>query len=96
MGSEIAAEIQEEVFDELDGRWSASRASSRPDAAARNLELLKTLQGQIAEAIRKVCMITKVMMPKLSEAWRRAVIMVEEGRRATPLGAATSSPRSRP
>jgi pyruvate dehydrogenase E1 component subunit beta len=56
MGSEIAAEIQEEVFDELDGPVIRVTGENAPMPYARNLELLKTpSKAKIAEAIRKAC-----------------------------------------
>ena len=56
MGSEIAAEIQEEVFDDLDAPVERITAENAPMPYARNLELLKTpSKAKIAAGIRKVC-----------------------------------------
>src|SRR6266571_1524723 len=56
MGSEIAAEIQEEAFDELDGPVVRVTGENAPMPYARNLELLKTpSKAKIADAIRKAC-----------------------------------------
>jgi pyruvate dehydrogenase E1 component beta subunit len=56
MGSEIAAEIQEEAFDDLDAPVERITAENAPMPYARNLELLKTpSKAKIAAGIRKVC-----------------------------------------
>jgi len=56
MGSEIAAETQEEGCDELDGPGIRVTGENAPMPYARNLELLKTpSKAKIAEAIRKAC-----------------------------------------
>ena len=71
MGSEISAFITENAFDDLDAPVERVTGENAPMPYARNLELLKTpSKAKIAAAIRKVCrrMITKVLMPKLSEA----------------------------
>src|SRR5437899_1500757 len=77
MGSEIATEITEEAFDDLDAPVLRVTGAQAPMPYARNLERLKTpTKEQIADAIRKVCYangsrgaraVTKVVMPKLSE-----------------------------
>src|SRR6266508_4396581 len=52
MGSEIAAEIQEEVFDELDGPVVRVTGEAAPMPYARNLELLKTpSMAKLSEAM---------------------------------------------
>ena len=56
MGSEIAAEVQEEAFDDLDAPVCRITGENAPMPYARNLELLKTpSKARIAAAIRKVC-----------------------------------------
>jgi pyruvate dehydrogenase E1 component beta subunit len=56
MGSEIAAEIQENAFDDLDAPVERVTGENAPMPYARNLELLKTpSRAKIAAAIRKVC-----------------------------------------
>ena len=56
MGSEIAAEVQEEAFDDLDAPVARITGENAPMPYARNLELLKTpSKAKIAAAIRKVC-----------------------------------------
>ena len=56
MGSEIAAEIQEEAFDDLDAPIERVTGENAPMPYARNLELLKTpSKAKIAAAIRRVC-----------------------------------------
>jgi pyruvate dehydrogenase E1 component beta subunit len=56
MGSEIAAFITEEVFDELDAPVERVTGANAPMPYARNLEQLKTPStARIAEAIRRVC-----------------------------------------
>ncbi len=56
MGSEIAAEIQEEAFDDLDAPVERVTGENAPMPYARNLELLKTpSKAKIAAGIRKVC-----------------------------------------
>jgi pyruvate dehydrogenase E1 component beta subunit len=56
MGSEIAATIQEEAFDDLDAPVCRITGENAPMPYARNLELLKTpSRAKIAAAIRKVC-----------------------------------------
>ena len=56
MGSEIAATIQEEAFDDLDAPVCRITGENAPMPYARNLELLKTpSKAKIAAAIRKVC-----------------------------------------
>jgi pyruvate dehydrogenase E1 component beta subunit len=55
MGSEIAAEIQEEAFDDLDAPVERITGENAPMPYARNLELLKTpSKAKIVAAIRKV------------------------------------------
>ena len=71
MGSEISAFITENAFDDLDAPVERVTGENAPMPYARNLELLKTpSKAKIAAAIRRVVrgMITKVLMPKLSEA----------------------------
>jgi pyruvate/2-oxoglutarate/acetoin dehydrogenase E1 component len=56
MGSEIASEITEEAFDELDAPVERVTGENAPMPYARNLELLKTpSKAKIAAAVRKVC-----------------------------------------
>jgi len=56
MGSEIAAEIQEEAFDDLDAPVERITGENAPMPYARNLELLKVpSKAKIAAGIRKVC-----------------------------------------
>ncbi len=56
MGSEIAAEIQEEAFDDLDAPVERVTGENAPMPYAKNLELLKTpSKAKIAAAIRRVC-----------------------------------------
>jgi pyruvate/2-oxoglutarate/acetoin dehydrogenase E1 component len=56
MGSEIAAEIQEEAFDDLDAPVERVTGENAPMPYAKNLELLKTpSRAKIAAAIRRVC-----------------------------------------
>ena len=56
MGSEIASEITEEAFDDLDAPVERVTGENAPMPYARNLELLKTpSKAKIAAAIRKVC-----------------------------------------
>ena len=55
MGSEIASEITEEAFDDLDAPVERVTGENAPMPYARNLELLKTpSKAKIAAAIRKV------------------------------------------
>ena len=71
MGSEIAAFITEERLRRSGRAGGACHRRERAHAVRANLELLKTpSRAKIAAAIRRVCkrMITKVVMPKLSEA----------------------------
>ena len=56
MGSEIAAFITEEAFDDLDAPVARITGANAPMPYARNLEALKTpSKEKIVEAIRKVC-----------------------------------------
>jgi len=56
MGSEIAAFITEQAFDDLDAPVERVTGASAPMPYARNLERAKTPSNErIAEAIRKVC-----------------------------------------
>jgi pyruvate dehydrogenase E1 component beta subunit len=56
MGSEIAAFITEQAFDDLDAPVERVTGENAPMPYARNLELLKTpSKAKIAAAIRKVC-----------------------------------------
>jgi pyruvate dehydrogenase E1 component beta subunit len=56
MGSEIAATIQEEAFDDLDAPVARVTGENAPMPYARNLELLKTpSKAKILAAIRRVC-----------------------------------------
>ena len=56
MGSEIAATIQEEAFDDLDAPVARITGENAPMPYARNLELLKTpSKAKILAAIRRVC-----------------------------------------
>ena len=56
MGSEIASEITEEAFDDLDAPVERVTGENAPMPYARNLELLKTpSKAKIVAAIRKVC-----------------------------------------
>ena len=56
MGSEIAAEIQEEAFDDLDAPIERVTGENAPMPYAKNLELLKTpSKAKIVAAIRRVC-----------------------------------------
>jgi pyruvate dehydrogenase E1 component beta subunit len=56
MGSEIAAEIQEEAFDDLDAPVERVTGENAPMPYAKNLELLKTpSKAKIAAVIRRVC-----------------------------------------
>jgi pyruvate dehydrogenase E1 component beta subunit len=56
MGSEIATEITEDAFDDLDAPVERVTGENAPMPYARNLELLKTpSKAKITAAIRKVC-----------------------------------------
>jgi pyruvate dehydrogenase E1 component subunit beta len=56
MGSEIAAFITENAFDDLDAPVRRVTGENAPMPYARNLELLKTpSKAKIAGAIREVC-----------------------------------------
>ena len=56
MGSEIAAFITEEAFDDLDAPVARITGANAPMPYARNLEALKTpSKEKIVEAIRRVC-----------------------------------------
>ena len=56
MGSEIAATVQEEAFDDLDAPVARVTGENAPMPYARNLELLKTpSKAKILAAIRRVC-----------------------------------------
>jgi len=56
MGSEIAAEIQEAAFDDLDAPVERVTGVPAPMPYARNLEKAKTpSKERIVEAIRRVC-----------------------------------------
>src|SRR6184192_48733 len=56
MGSEIATEITEEAFDDLDAPVERVTGENAPMPYARNLEKLKTpTKDKIAAAIRRVC-----------------------------------------
>src|SRR5919204_398915 len=56
MGSEIATEITEEAFDDLDAPVARVTGAQAPMPYARNLERLKTpTKEKIADAIRQVC-----------------------------------------
>ena len=56
MGSEIAAFITEQAFDDLDAPVERVTGASAPMPYARNLERTKTpSKDEILEAIRKVC-----------------------------------------
>jgi len=56
MGSEIAAFIQEEAFDDLDAPVARVTGANAPMPYARNLEQLKTPSTEkIVEALRRVC-----------------------------------------
>jgi pyruvate/2-oxoglutarate/acetoin dehydrogenase E1 component len=56
MGSEIATEITEDAFDDLDAPVERVTGENAPMPYARNLELLKTpSKAKIMAAIRKVC-----------------------------------------
>ena len=56
MGSEIAAQITESAFDDLDAPVERVTGENAPMPYARNLELLKTpSKAKIAAAIRRVC-----------------------------------------
>ncbi|MGH7353390.1 MAG: pyruvate dehydrogenase complex E1 component subunit beta [Candidatus Rokuibacteriota bacterium] len=56
MGSEIAAEITEEAFDDLDAPVERVTGAQAPMPYARNLERAKTpSKEKIVEAIRRVC-----------------------------------------
>ncbi|PYM08903.1 MAG: alpha-ketoacid dehydrogenase subunit beta, partial [Candidatus Rokuibacteriota bacterium] len=56
MGSEIAAFITEQAFDDLDAPVERVTGANAPMPYARNLEQAKTPSNQkIADAIRKVC-----------------------------------------
>jgi pyruvate/2-oxoglutarate/acetoin dehydrogenase E1 component len=56
MGSEIATEITEEAFDDLDAPVERVTGENAPMPYARNLEQLKTpSKDKIAAAIRRVC-----------------------------------------
>jgi pyruvate dehydrogenase E1 component beta subunit len=56
MGSEIAAEIQEEAFDDLDAPVERITGENAPMPYARNLERLKVpSKAKIAAGIRRVC-----------------------------------------
>jgi len=55
-GSEIATEITEEAFDDLDAPVLRVTGAQAPMPYARNLERLKTpTKEKIADAIRRVC-----------------------------------------
>jgi pyruvate dehydrogenase E1 component beta subunit len=56
MGSEIAAQITEKAFDDLDAPVERVTGENAPMPYAKNLELLKTpSKAKIAAAIRRVC-----------------------------------------
>ena len=56
MGSEIATEITEEAFDDLDAPVLRVTGAQAPMPYARNLERAKTpTKEKIADAIRRVC-----------------------------------------
>src|SRR5205814_2466189 len=56
MGSEIASEITEEAFDDLDAPVERVTGENAPMPYARNLEKLKTpTRERIVEAVRRVC-----------------------------------------
>jgi len=56
MGSEIAAQITETAFDDLDAPVLRVTGENAPMPYAKNLELLKTpSKAKIAAAIRQVC-----------------------------------------
>jgi pyruvate dehydrogenase E1 component beta subunit len=56
MGSEIAAQITETAFDDLDAPVMRVTGENAPMPYAKNLELLKTpSKAKIAAAIRQVC-----------------------------------------
>ena len=56
MGSEIASEITEEAFDDLDAPVMRVTGENAPMPYAKNLEQLKTpSRAKIAAAIRQVC-----------------------------------------
>jgi pyruvate dehydrogenase E1 component beta subunit len=56
MGSEIAAQITEKAFDDLDAPVERITGENAPMPYAKNLELLKTpSKAKIAAAIRRVC-----------------------------------------
>jgi pyruvate dehydrogenase E1 component beta subunit len=56
MGSEISAEIQEQVFDDLDAPVERVTGENAPMPYARNLERAKTpSKEKIAAAIRRIC-----------------------------------------
>jgi pyruvate dehydrogenase E1 component beta subunit len=56
MGSEIAAQITENAFDDLDAPVERVTGENAPMPYAKNLELLKTpSKAKIAAAIRRVC-----------------------------------------
>ena len=71
MGSEIAAEITETAFDDLDAPVLRVTGENAPMPYAKNLELLKTpskakIAARDPAGVQR--MITKVFMPKLSDA----------------------------
>jgi pyruvate/2-oxoglutarate/acetoin dehydrogenase E1 component len=56
MGSEIAAEITEDAFDDLDAPVERVTGAQAPMPYARNLERAKTpTKEKIMDAVRKVC-----------------------------------------
>ena len=56
MGSEIAASITEQAFDELDAPVARVTGANAPMPYAKNLERLKTpSRERIVEALRKLC-----------------------------------------
>jgi pyruvate dehydrogenase E1 component beta subunit len=56
MGSEIASEITEEAFDDLDAPVVRVTGENAPMPYAKNLEQLKTpSRAKIADAIRQIC-----------------------------------------
>src|SRR5437773_11939263 len=56
MGSEIAAFITEQAFDDLDAPVVRVTGASAPMPFARNLERAKTpLKDKVIDAIRKIC-----------------------------------------
>ena len=56
MGSEIAASVTEQAFDDLDAPVERVTGANAPMPYARNLERLKTpSKERIVAAIRRVC-----------------------------------------